>query len=112
MARCHYGGVWDFDARNISLENMIPSEAGVLQEAGGKAREVVDMALLHGWLQVADYGALLGLLTQPNAVPLSDGREALGSDGLYVELVRCPYSDCRAYVSSAAFQWLPGQLVM
>lgn len=29
-----------------------------------KAREVVDMALLHGWLQVADYGALLGLLTQ------------------------------------------------
>ena len=45
------------------------------------------MALLHGWLQVADYGALLGLLTQPNAVPLYDGRQALSGDGLFVELV-------------------------
>lgn len=50
--------------------------------------EIVDMALLQGWLQVADYGALLGLLTQPNSVPLSDGREALATEGLYVELVR------------------------
>lgn len=60
----------------------------MVQEAEGRAREVVDMALLHGWLQVADYAALLGLMTQPNAVPLSDGREALATEGLYVELVR------------------------
>lgn len=87
---------------------MIP--AG-LQEAEEKAREVVDMALLHGWLQLADYGALLGLLTQPNAVPLSDGREALSAEGLYVELVRphpaqilhkCNEQFCGLLVASAA----------
>jgi hypothetical protein len=59
------------------------------EEAEVTARELVDMALLLGWLQVEDYGALLGLLTQPNEVPLTEGKDALAGAGLYVELVRC-----------------------
>jgi hypothetical protein len=57
---------------------------------------LVDMALLLGWLQVEDYGALLGLLTQPNEVPLMEGKDALADAGLYVELVRIqsPWYPC------------------
>ena len=99
MARCHYGGVWDFDARNISLENMIPSEAGVLQEAGGKAREVVDMALLHGWLQVADYGALLGLLLSPTQCRCQMG-------GRRWAAMACTWSWCAAHTQTAEHMYL------
>lgn len=63
----------------------------MLQEGEPAAREVVDMALLLGWLQVEDYGALLGLLTQRNAVPLPAGRAALSGKGLYLELVGSPH---------------------
>jgi hypothetical protein len=53
-------------------------------------KAVVDMALLLGWLQVADYGALLRMLKQPHSVPLAHGRLALSRAGLYLELVRAP----------------------
>lgn len=63
--------------------------AGCAVQVGAtRAREVVDMALLLGWLQGAEHAALLGMLRQPNAVPLSQGRTALQRAGLYLELVR------------------------
>lgn len=51
------------------------------------------MALLLGWLQGAEHAALLGMLRQPNAVPLVQGRAALQRAGLYLELVRCCCAD-------------------
>lgn len=60
-----------------------------VQAGTAHSREVVDMALLLGWLQGAEHAALLGMLRQPNAVPLVQGCAALQRAGLYLELVRC-----------------------
>jgi hypothetical protein len=73
--------------RGAGSHRFHPSQA-LHSQADADAREIVDMALLLGWLQVEDYGALIGLLTQPNAVPLPAGRAALSAQGMYLELVR------------------------
>ena len=53
-----------------------------------EARASVDLALVRAWLQAADYGALLGLLRQQNAIPLDAGEATLRAAGAYRELVR------------------------
>eukprot|EP00892_Ulva_mutabilis_P012193 jgi/Ulvmu1/9346/UM050_0098.1 len=57
------------------------------EAAGPHARQIVDMALLLGWLQGAEHAALLAMLRQPNAVPLVQGRAALRAAGMYLELI-------------------------
>jgi hypothetical protein len=58
-------------------------------EVAGGARSAVDYALMLAWLQVGDYGALLALFKQGNAIGLQPGVLALRGAGAYRELVRC-----------------------
>ena len=55
-----------------------------------RARRITDLALLRAWLQVHDYGALLGLLKQRHAVPMAAGLAALQAHGAYTEQVPLP----------------------
>jgi hypothetical protein len=89
-------------SRLLPLAEDVPSNAeqqstgadahtlGVGSTAGeGEAvRALVDLALLRGWLQVHDYGALLDLLKRPNAVDVEAGVVALRAAGAYREAVR------------------------
>ena len=61
--------------------------AGAPAEADGTAA-AVDFALLRAWLHAGDYGALLALLRQRNAISLADGCHALRRAGAYREAVR------------------------
>ena len=74
---------------------------------GSETREMIDLALVRGWLQVHDYGALLRLLQQPNHLPLEEGAETLHAAGAYRELVRPRTSRCFCSKSASRRTPLP-----
>ena len=74
-------------AASESEQGDAASASAATAAADGTAA-AVDFALLRAWLHAGDYGALLALLRQRNAISLADGCHALRRAGAYREAVR------------------------